>query len=490
MNRAIRRVAIAATVMVVLLMLQLTNVQVFQANSLRQDPRNTRMLLDEYSRQRGQITANGQVLAVSTPADGQIPWQRQYPDPDSVPFAPVVGYYSLQYATAGLEQTQDAFLNGSDDRLWTERLRGFLSGRTPQGGNVDLTLSPEGQRTAYDALQRGTGQGPLIGSVAAIKPSTGDVLALASSPSYNPNDLLGGDANASAQSMESLSADPGQPLLNHATQTALPPGSIFKVVTTAAALESGFTPDSPVSGASNTLLPGTETYLENYDGSTCAGGGTTTLTTAFALSCNVPFVEAAPQIGRDEFLDVAKRFGYDGQSPDLGIPATFSGTGDMSDDAQLSMSAIGQSNVRSTTLQAAEMAATVSNNGKRMQPQLIRRLQAPNLSTVSQPSPKEAGQAISPEIAAQLTTLMQASEAHSGGGIPGVEIASKTGTAEHGEGDSSVPYTWYIAFAPGRDVAVAVCIESGPGITSSTVGATVAAPIGREVIASLLGGGQ
>ncbi|WP_333618844.1 penicillin-binding transpeptidase domain-containing protein [Dietzia sp.] len=489
MNRAIRRVSVAAAIMVILLLLQLTNVQVFQANSLRQDPRNSRMLLDEYSRQRGQITADGQVLAVSVPAEGQIPWQRQYPDPDSVPFSPVVGYYSLQYSTAGLESTQDAFLNGSDDRLWTERLRGFLSGRTPQGGNVDLTLSPAGQRTAYDALQRGTGQGPLVGSVAAVKPSTGEILSLASSPSFNPNDLLSGSDEAS-QTMENLTQDPGQPLLNHATQTALPPGSIYKVITTAAALESGMTPDSPVSGAPSTVLPGTVTSLENYGGSTCGGGGTTTLSTAFALSCNVPFVESAPQIGQDKFEDVAKRFGYDGQAPDIGVPTSPSGVGDVGDDAQLAMSAIGQSDVRSTTLQAAMMAATVSNNGKRMHPQLIRRLQAPNLSTVSEFKPKEAGEAVSPDIAAQLTTLMEGSEQHSGGGLPGVQIASKTGTAEHGEGDSSVPYTWYIAFAPGRDVAVAVCIESGPGITSDTVGATVAAPIGREVIGSILGGAQ
>lgn len=489
MNRAIRRVSVAAMVMVVALMLQLTNVQVFQANSLKQDPRNSRMLLDEFSRQRGQITTDGQVLAVSTPADGLVPWQRSYPDPDSVPFAPVVGYYSLQYATAGLEQSQDSFLNGSDDRLWSERLRGFLSGRTPQGGNVDLTLDPAGQHAGYDALQRGVGQGPLTGSVAAVRPSTGEILALASSPSFNPNDLTSGDDASRSATMEQLSSDPGQPLLNHATQVSLPPGSIMKVITAAAALESGMTPDSPVSGANNTLLPGTSTYLENYAGSTC-GGGTTTFMNAFALSCNVPFVESAPTIGQEKFADVAARFGFDGNAPDIGMPTTGSGLGTIGDDAQFAMSTIGQSDVRATTLGAAMMAASVSNNGVRMKPQLIRRLQAPNLSTVEEMKPEEAGEAVSPEIASTLTDMMKASEAHSGGGIPGVEIASKTGTAEHGEGDSNVPYTWYIAFVPGRDVAVAVCIESGPGITSDTVGATVAGPIGREVLGALLGGGQ
>lgn len=493
MNHTIRRVAIAVMVMVIALVAQLTNVQVFQANSLRQDPRNTRMLLDEYSRKRGQITANGQILAVSNPVSGAIPYQRTYPEADAQAFAPVVGYYSLQFATAGVEQSQDSILNGSDDRLWTERLRGFLAGRTPQGGNVELTLNPDAQRAAYAALQRGTGQGPVVGSVAAIRPSTGEVLALASTPSYDPNALLSPDGDVRTATMNGLEDNPGQPLLNHATQVALPPGSTMKVLTTVAAIESGMTPTSQVSGANSTLLPGTRTYLENYAGQTC-GGGSVTLTEAFALSCNVPFVEAAEQIGQERFEDVAKRFGFDGEERDVGIPTVDSTVGEIDDAAQLAMSTIGQSNVRATTLDMAVVAATIANGGVRMEPQLIRRLQAPNLATVEEMRPKEAGQAVSPEIAGQVTEMMRAAEEHASaatGGLPGIDVASKTGTAEHGAKEEMLPpYTWYIAFAPGNDVAVAVCIESGPGITRNSVGATVAGPIGRDVIASVVGGGR
>ena len=490
MNTAIRRVGVAAMVMVVALLLQLTWVQVFRADELRADPRNTRMLLDEYSRQRGQITAGERVLAMSLPTEGRYEFERSYPT-DPYAFGPTVGYYSLQYATSGIEQSQDAFLNGSDPRLLSQRITGLISGRTPQGGSVELTLNPGAQQVAYDALQRGTGQGPFVGSVAAVRPSTGEVLTLASSPSFNPNGLSSLSESDRTQEMERIDQNPDRPLLNHATQQSLPPGSTMKVITTAAALEQGLSPETPVSGADRTLLPGTSTYLQNYAGQTC-GGGTVTLRTAFELSCNVPFVEISQDIGAEAFTDMAEKFGVDGTRPeDLGIPVAPSGLGQMDDAAQLAMSSIGQSDVRMTTLQSAMVAATVSNGGVRMEPQLIKSLTAPDLSVVQGYTPRDADRALSDDQAATLTELMIGAEQGAGGGLPGVTIASKTGTAEHGvDSSASVPYTWYIAFVPGQDVAVAVAIESGPGITRGTVGADYAAPLGREVLGALLDGAQ
>jgi len=491
-NTAIRRVAVAAMVMVVALLLQLTWVQVFRADELRSDPRNTRMLLDEYSRQRGQITAGERVLAMSQPSDGRYDFARTYPTDPRV-FGPTVGYYSLEYATAGVENSQDAFLSGSDSRLLSERITGLISGRTPQGGSVELTLDPDAQTVAYNALQRGAGQGPVVGSVAAVRPSTGEVLTLASSPSFDPNALSSQDQDVRSQEMQQIEQSPDRPLLNHATQQALPPGSTFKVITTAAALEAGMGPETPVSGADRTLLPGTSTYLQNYAGQTC-GGSTVSLRTAFELSCNVPFVEMSQDIGPDAFTDMAERFGIDGTRPeDLGVPVAPSGLGQMDDQAQLAMSAIGQSDVRMTTLQNAMVAATVSNGGVRMEPQLVRSLLAPDLSVVEGFSPDDAGRALTDEQAGTLTELMVGAENHAagsaGGPVPGLTIASKTGTAEHGSGeDGTAPYTWYIAFVPGQDLAVSVAIESGPGITSDTVGATYAGPIGREVLAALADG--
>ena len=488
MNAAIRRVAVAAMIMVVALLLQLTWVQVFRADELRADSRNTRMLLDEYSRQRGQITAGGRVLAMSLPADGRFEFERTYPTaPYS--FGPTVGYYSLQYATSGIEHSQDAFLNGSDPRLLSQRITGLISGRTPQGGNVELTLDPVGQEVAYEALQRGAGQGPFVGSVAAVRPSTGEVLALASTPSFDPNMLSSQEQTVRSEAMEQIDASPDRPLLNHATQQSLPPGSTMKVITTAAALEQGIGPDSTFSGADRIQLPGTSTYLQNYAGQTC-GGGTVTLRTAFELSCNVPFVELSQQVGDEAFTDMSARFGVDGTAPeDFGIPVSPSGLGQMDDAAQLAMSAIGQSDVRMTTLQNAMVAATISNGGVRIQPQLIKALTAPDLSVVEGFTPEDAGRALTDEQAGTMTELMIGAEANAGGGLPGVTVASKTGTAEHGvDASESIPYTWYIAFVPGEDIAVAVAIESGPGISRDTVGATYAAPIGREVMGALLGG--
>src|SRR5699024_5234298 len=358
----------------------------------------------------------------------------------------------------------------------------------------------------------------------------GEVLTLASSPSFDPNALSSQDQDVRSQEMQQIEQSPDRPLLNHATQQALPPGSTFKVITTAAALEAGMGPETPVSGADRTLLPGTSTYLQNYAGQTC-GGSTVSLRTAFELSCNVPFVEMSQDIGPDAFTDMAERFGIDGiRLEDLGVPVAPSGLGQMDDQAQLAMSAIGQSDVRMTTLQNAMVAATVSNGGVRMEPQLVRSLLAPDLSVVEGFSPDDAGRALTDEQAGTLTELMVGAENHAagsaggpvpgltiasktgtaeragtltelmvgaenhaagsaGGPVPGLTIASKTGTAEHGSGeDGTAPYTWYIAFVPGQDLAVSVAIESGPGITSDTVGATYAGPIGREVLAALADG--
>ncbi|MGH3891888.1 MAG: peptidoglycan D,D-transpeptidase FtsI family protein [Rhodococcus qingshengii] len=488
MNTPLRRVAMAVTVMVVALLANATYVQVIKADDLRADPRNSRVLLDEYSRQRGQISASGQVLAASRATDDRYKYLREYPNP--YPYAPVTGFYSMQYGSAGLERTEDPILNGSDNRLFSQRFFDLVSGRDPRGGNVVTTLNPAMQQVAYDQL---TSKG-YTGSVVAIEPSTGRILTMVSTPSYDPNLLASHDGAETTKAWDELNADPNDPLVNRAISQTYPPGSTFKVLTTAAALGNGATPDDQLTAAPQITLPGTSTTLENYNGSTCGPNPTASLRDAFARSCNTAFVELGIKDGADAIKDEASAFGIGPNTPAIPLPVADSTVGDISDDAALGQTSIGQRDVAVTPLENAVIAATVANGGVRMQPNLISQLQAPDLTDLSTPSPVSMGQAISPAVAATLTDLMIGSENFTGGDgkIPGVQIASKTGTAEHGVNPRETPpHAWYIAFAPAQNptVAVAVIVENGGDRGLAATGGSVAAPIGRAVIAAGIQGG-
>ncbi|MDV6274727.1 penicillin-binding protein 2 [Rhodococcus erythropolis] len=488
MNTPLRRVAMAVMVMVVALLANATYVQVIKADDLRADPRNSRVLLDEYSRQRGQISASGQVLAASQATDDRYKYLREYPNP--YPYAPVTGFYSMQYGSAGLERTEDPILNGSDNRLFSQRFFDLVSGRDPRGGNVVTTLNPAMQQVAYDQL---TSKG-YTGSVVAIEPSTGRILTMVSTPSYDPNRLASHDGAETTQAWDELNADPANPLVNRAISQTYPPGSTFKVLTTAAALGNGATPDDQLTSAPQITLPGTSTTLENYNGSTCGPNPTASLREAFARSCNTAFVELGIKDGADAIKDEASAFGIGPNTPAIPLPVADSTVGDISDDAALGQTSIGQRDVAVTPLENAVIAATVANGGVRMQPNLISQLQAPDLTDLSTPSPVSMGQAISPAVAATLTDLMIGSENFTGGDgkIPGVQIASKTGTAEHGVNPRETPpHAWYIAFAPAQNptVAVAVIVENGGDRGLAATGGSVAAPIGRAVIAAGIQGG-
>ncbi|MFD6515389.1 peptidoglycan D,D-transpeptidase FtsI family protein [Rhodococcus sp. NPDC060176] len=488
MNTPLRRVAMAVMVMVVALLANATYVQVIKADDLRADPRNSRVLLDEYSRQRGQISAAGQVLAASQATDDRYKYLRQYPNP--YPYAPVTGFYSMQYGSAGLERTEDPILNGSDNRLFSQRFFDLVSGRDPRGGNVVTTLNPAMQQVAYDQL---TSKG-YTGSVVAIEPSTGRILTMVSTPSYDPNLLASHDGAETTQAWDELNADPNDPLVNRAISQTYPPGSTFKVLTTAAALGNGATPEDQLTAAPQITLPGTSTTLENYNGSTCGPNPTASLREAFARSCNTAFVELGIKDGADAIKDEASAFGIGPNTPAIPLPVADSTVGDISDDAALGQTSIGQRDVAVTPLENAVIAATVANGGVRMQPNLISQLQAPDLTDLSTPSPVSMGQAISPAVAATLTDLMIGSENFTGGDgkIPGVQIASKTGTAEHGVNPRETPpHAWYIAFAPAQNptVAVAVIVENGGDRGLAATGGSVAAPIGRAVIAAGIQGG-
>jgi peptidoglycan glycosyltransferase len=494
MNTPLRRVAIAVMVMVVALLANATYVQVIQADNLRSDPRNSRVLLDEYGRQRGQISASGQILAVSVPTDDRYKYLRTYPPAATAPssplaYAPATGFYSLQYGSTGLERSEDAILNGSDNRLFGRRFFDLFSGRDPRGGNVVTTLNPAMQQVAYDQM---TDKG-YNGAVVAIEPSTGKILTMVSTPSYDPNLLASHDGAQVTQAWDELSADPDMPMLNRAVSQTYPPGSTFKVLVTAAALSNGVSPDDQFTAAPQITLPDTATTLENYAGSTCGSGPTASLREAFARSCNTAFVELGIKTGASALADTAAAFGVGPNTPGVPIPVADSTIGSIPDDAALGQTSIGQRDVAFTPLQDAVMAATVANGGLRMEPHMVQQLQSPDLTALATTQPVAVEQAITPEVAATLTQLMIGSENFTGGTgqIPGVQIASKTGTAEHGtDPRNTPPHALYIAFAPADNpkIAVAVVVEDGGDRALAATGGSVAAPIGRAVIAAGLQG--
>lgn len=491
MNTPIRRVAIAVMTMILLLLGNLTYVQVVQAGDLRTDQRNQRVLLAEYSRQRGQISAQGQVLAQSVETEGQYPYQRQYPTGPE--FASITGYYSLIYNASGLERAADDVLNGSDDRLFTRRLSDLITGRDPSGGNVVTTIDPVVQRAAYDEL---AGNG-YTGAVVALRPDTGAILAMASTPSYDPNPLASPSARTQQDAWAEYTDAEPPVLINRAIQETYPPGSTFKLIDVAAALESGrYTPESQFTAASSITLAATSTQLQNFNGNRCGTGPTASLRDALQRSCNTAFAELAAQLGEEALRDQAEAFGIGTEDISIPMGVAPSTIGDIESTAALQQSAIGQRDVALTPMQNAMIVAAIANGGQVMAPHLIQEIQGQDLETIDTTTPDQLGQAVSPGVARTLTELMVNNEnSYSGEGkIRGVQIAAKTGTAEHGtRPKETAPHVWYVAFAPAENpqVAVAVLVESGGDRDNlAATGGEVAAPIGRAVIGAALRGSQ
>lgn len=479
MNKPLRRVATTVILMIVALLLNITYVQWFKADSLRNDSRNSRVLLDEYSRQRGQISAGGTVLASSTATDDRYKYLRTYPT-NPTAYAPVTGFYSMQYGSTGLERAEDSVLNGSDGTMFTSRLSDLISGRDPRGGNVLTTIDPVMQQVAYDQL---TAKG-YTGSVVAIEPSTGRILTMVSTPSFDPNQLAGHDGARDAGAWETLSADPRQPMLNRAVSQTYPPGSTFKVVVASAALAAGIKPEDQFTAAPTITLPGTTATLENYNGTPCGAQPMASMYDAFRMSCNTAFAEIGMKVGTAKLKEQAAAFGI-GQHQSIPIPVADSTVGTIPSTAALAQSSIGQRDVSLTPLDDAVIAATIANGGVRMEPHLVDQRQGPDLAELSRTKPVAQAQAVSAQVASTLTTMMIASENSPGAEQRPYQIASKTGTAEHGTNPRSTPpHAWYIAFAPATSpkVAIAVIVENGGDRALAATGASVAAPIARAVL--------
>ncbi|NPD04533.1 penicillin-binding protein 2 [Nocardioides sp. zg-1308] len=484
MNKPIRVVSVFCLVLFLALLVNSTYLMYVRADDLSDDPRNRRVVTAAYSRERGAILVGNDAIARSVPSDDRYEFQRTYSQP--LKYAPVTGYFSF-YGQTGIERSQNAVLSGDDSRLFVTRLVDMLSNSDPQGGNVQLTIDAAAQDAAWEGLENLPGDAQ--GAVVALEPTTGRVLAMASTPTFDPNNLASHDFGAVADLSKELNNDPRQPLINRGIGTTLPPGSTFKLVTAAAAIESGdYDADSMVPGGFRFQLPQSTTSVGNYDGGDC-GGRRITLTQALQVSCNVTFLSLANELGVEAMADQAEAFGFNSTSlEDLGGQATSLYPRDM-DPPQTALSGIGQSNVTATPLQMAMVVAAIANDGDVMRPYVVDEVRAPNLSVLDRTDPETISKAISSTTADELTRMMVetvSSGTATPAQIPGVEVAGKTGTAQ--STPDRPPYAWFVSFAPADEpqVAVAVLVQSSDTSRSEIAGGRLGGPIAKAIMEAVI----
>ncbi|MFC5666727.1 penicillin-binding transpeptidase domain-containing protein [Kitasatospora misakiensis] len=479
-----RRAGTFCLLLIVALCVQATRVQVFRADELNHNSANQRLVVERYSQPRGGILVGADSVTGSEPTGGRYDYKRTYTDGPL--YAAVTGWSSQTYGNSLLEGTEDALLSGTDSRLASRPVWDAVARRQNPGGDVRTTID----RAAQEAAVRGLGRQK--GAVAAIEPATGRILALVSTPSYDPGSFAGTSADDRA-AWGRLQADPDQPMLNRALRQTYPPGSTFKVVTAAAALEHGVVTDidAPTDTPSPYVLPGTDRVLVN-ESAACDEPGRS-LDTAMVLSCNSVLGRLGVAVGLGPMVATAEAFGFNDARLDVPVRAARSNFDTRMDESQLALSSIGQFDTAATPLVMAMVAAGIANNGTVMRPQLVDRLTASDGTVVRQARPAVYRQAVGAGTAGQVRRLMTDAVENGTGRaarIPGAVVGGKTGTAEHGEGNSGTPYAWFISWAvpAGSDAVppVAVAVVVADSDAAEVTGGGLAAPIARAVMQAVL----
>jgi peptidoglycan glycosyltransferase len=488
-NRQIRILAIFSLVLLMALLANITFVQYFKQHAYAKKADNVRVIQESYSRQRGEILAGSMVIAKSVPSKDPLKFQRvygnkissSYPANTAAEYAPVTGFLTLG-SQWGVEQSQNALLSGEDDRLFIDRVSDLLNNNQPQGGNVELTIDPKVQDAAYNGLaSRG-----FTGAAVAIDPTTGKILAMASTPSYDPNLLASHDGKASASAYAQIVKD--KSLVNRGAQDPRFPGSTFKLVTAAAAIQDlHMNPQSMVNGNATTTIPGTNKLTQNEDKASCGflNQPQVSFMTALDYSCNVAFAEIGAQLSANQLTSMANSFGFN-SNPFLDVsPSSASSYPNEPDKAFRALSAYGQLSVLATPLQMAMVAAGIANGGAVMKPHAVKEVRSPKGKLVTRIRPHKYSQATKPATAAAITDMMiKVVEGGTGraAAIPGIKVAGKTGTAETGR--RNVYTAWFIFFAPADDpkVAGAVVLEN----QLNGFGGKVSAPIAKAIMQAIL----
>ncbi|HET9172506.1 MAG TPA: penicillin-binding transpeptidase domain-containing protein [Actinospica sp.] len=492
MNRPIKKVAIFCFALFAALFLEGNWIQVVKASSYSAHADNYRNTIYNYEVQRGNIVVGSTNVATSKATTSTtMKYQRVYSN--GAEYAPVTGYFSSNYGTSSLEQYENTLLNGKDTRLATQNFLRKAEGKNQAGGSVVTTIDAKAQDAAYQALTSelsSVGEG----AVAAINPKTGAILALVSAPSYDPNQLASGSASVQNKYATQLANNSLQPKLDRALNQTYPPGSTFKIITSAAALTNGIngqtiTPTTSIAGAplQTLTLPQSTSTISNSGGETC---NSAVLMDAFAQSCNTVYGYVGMQVGASNMQSMAQSFGFNKTGPTVPMATSTSVFPSNLSQAQLAQSSIGQFDVTMTPLEGAMMASAVANGGTIEAPYLIAKELDTSGNVIASASPTTFSTPVSSSVAGELSTMMQ--DVVTNGTATslqnlGVSVAAKTGTAERGTGQN--PVAWMVAYAPANNpqVAVAVMVADNNVQPSDAFGNSLAGPIAAAVIKAVIG---
>ncbi|MFC7842964.1 peptidoglycan D,D-transpeptidase FtsI family protein [Streptomyces sp. NPDC001046] len=482
MNKTIRRASAFTLLLVLALLVRATWVQFYEGRALADDKDNRRNAIETYSAPLGNIIVGGRsVTGSARTTTGDLEYKRTYTDGRL--YAAVTGYASQAYAPTQLEGIYTDLLNGTDSRL--RSVMDTLTGRRADPGNVITTIDPDVQRAAFDAL------GDKKGGAVAVDPKTGRILAAVSTPSYDPSSLT--DAGTAGAAWKKLTTDPDKPLVNRALRQPLPPGSTFKLVVAAAALEDGLytSVDQRTDSPDPYTLPGTNRVLTNENpDAPCTNA---TIRTALQYSCNNVFAKMAVTLGQDKVKAMAEKFGFNDDELDVPVRAYTSVYPSDMHPSQTALTGIGQFDVTATPLQMALVSAAIANGGKLVAPHMVDRVTDSGGDVLRDHGDADSREIMSSSTAEQLRSAMR-TVVEKGTGtnarVPGATVGGKTGTAQHGENNSQVPYAWFTSYgtsdSTGKEVAVAVVVEQSDAARSEVSGNGLAAPVAQAMMRAAL----
>ncbi|MFE2319250.1 peptidoglycan D,D-transpeptidase FtsI family protein [Streptomyces sp. NPDC059441] len=481
MNKTIRRAAVFTLLLVLSLLIRATWVQFYDGQALADDKHNRRNAIEQYANPLGNIIVAGRAITGSAQTKGSdLKYKRTYTDGSL--YAALTGYSSQVFGATQLEGIYKNLLDGTDTQL--KNPLDTITDKRASPGDVVTTIDPDVQKAAYAAL------GSKKGGAVAIDPTNGKILAVVSTPSYDPSQLSAGDSAAWTK----LTKDADKPMTNRALRQPLPPGSTFKLVVAAAALEDGLYKDVDAGTDSPNpyTLPNTRTDLSNESAS--APCKNASIRVALQYSCNNVFAKMAVDLGQDKVKAMAEKFGFNDTSQDVPVRAYPSVYPSDMDKSSTALTGIGQYDVTATPLQMAMVSAAIANGGKLVSPHMVSQTSDASGDVVKNyDDSTQTKEIVSSTTAEQLQSAMQTVVTEGTGTnakISGATVGGKTGTAQHGEKNSKTPYAWFTSYAKsdsnGKEVAVAVIVEQSDAARSEVSGNGLAAPVAKAMMRAAL----